>query len=71
MDNKLDYQLLFMQALVDTSKQVTDKLKQDNDELKKKLNKHDFEFSEIKILIKQVLFQNKNSLTDKIDFSKA
>ena len=71
MDNKLDYQLHFMQALVDTSKQVTDKLKQDNDELKKKLNKHDFEFSEIKILIKQVLFQNKNSLTDKIDFSKA
>ena len=37
LDNKLDYQILVMQASVDTNKQVTDELNQDNDELKKKL----------------------------------
>ena len=30
-----------MQALVDTNKKVTDEINQDNDEPKKKLNKHD------------------------------
>ena len=67
MDNKLDDQLLFMKFSVDTNNQVTDKPKQDNNELKKKLNKHDFDFSEIKTLLNKFLVQNQTSLPGKID----
>ena len=60
MDNKLDDQLLVMQASVDANKQVTDEIKQDNYELKKKLEKNDFGFSEIKALLNKVLGQNQS-----------
>ena len=43
MDYNLDGKLLVIQDLVDTNKQVTYELKQDNDELKKKLNRYEFE----------------------------
>ena len=69
MDKKLYDHILFMKSLVYTNKQVTDELKHDSDELDKKLIKHDFEFSDIKTLLKQVLFQNKNSLPDRMGFT--
>ena len=47
--------------MVDTSKQVASKLKKDNDKLNKKLNKHNFELSKIRILIYEVLVKNQNS----------
>ena len=47
-----------MQDLEDTNKKVTDKLNQDNDELNKKLNKHDSILEDTKTLIKQALVKN-------------
>ena len=35
MYNNLDYHILIMKALVDNNNEVTDEIKQDNDELKK------------------------------------
>ena len=48
MDNKLDDQLLVMQASVDANKQVTDEIKQDNYELKKKLEKTTLDFPRLR-----------------------
>ena len=62
MDNKLDYRVLFMQALIDTNNQINYDLKQDYNKLKKKLNKHDFKYSEIKELLNKVLVQYQNFL---------
>ena len=39
MDNKSDDQIIFMQAPININKQIPDELKQDCDELNKKLNK--------------------------------
>ena len=64
IDNKLDEHILFMQYLVDTNKKV-------NDELKKKLNKHDSGLYKIKTLHKQVLVQNQIYSPDKMDSPKA
>ena len=51
MDNKLDEQLISTQDLMDDNKE-------DTDDLKKKLNKHNSGFYEIKTLIKQIMVQN-------------
>ena len=61
MNNKVYYQLLVIQALVDNNKRVTDKIKQNNDELKKKLNRNYFEFSEIKLLLNRFMGHNQTS----------
>ena len=61
-----DENILVVKALVDTNKQVNDELNQDCDEINKKLNKHDFEFSEIKALLNMVLVYNQTSLPDNI-----
>ena len=71
MNNKLNEQILVMQTLAYTNRQVTSKLKQYNDEIKNKLNKHEYYLDEINTLLKQVLVKNKNSLTDKMDPPKA
>ena len=63
MDNKLDYRVLFMQALIDTNNEINYDLKQDYNKLKKKLNKHDFKYSEIKELLNKVLVQYQNFLS--------
>ena len=47
-----------MQDSIDTNKQATDKLKKDCNDLKKKLNKHSFGFSDIKAFLNKVLGQN-------------
>ena len=60
-----------MKYLVDTNKKVTNKLKQDNDELKNKLNKNYSDLDEIKTLLKYVIVQDQNSLTDNMDSTKA
>ena len=67
MDNKLDYQILVMQASVDTNKQVTDELNQDNDELKKKLKKRESNFGYTKTLLKTLLVQNQTSSPENMD----
>ena len=67
MDNNLDEQILFMKALVDSKKQVTDEINQDDIELKKKLNKHYYDLDEIKTILKQVLVQNQNFSPDRMD----
>ena len=51
MYNKLDGQFLILQALVDANKKNTD-------ELKKTLKKHEPKFTEIKIIIKQMMVRN-------------
>ena len=60
IDNKFYGQFLIMQDSVNTNKKFTGELNQDNDELKRKLNKHDSDLYEIKTLIKKVLVQNQN-----------
>ena len=61
MDKNLDYPLLVLKYSADTNKQVTDKLKQDHDELNKKQNKHDFEFYKIKTFLNKFLVKNQTS----------
>ena len=67
----MDDQLLAMQDYIDTNKQATDELRKYCDDLKKKLNKHYSEFSNIKTFINKVLGNNQNSLTDNMDSTKA
>ena len=67
MDNKLYYQLLVSQDLVDNNNQVTDEIKQDNDELNKTLNKDDFGFYKIKAILIKVPVQNKNPSPENMD----
>ena len=59
-----------MQASVETNKQVTDEINQDNFELNKKLNKHDFEFSDIKAFLNNVLVQDCTYYPDNMDPQK-
>ena len=67
----MDDQLLVIQNYIDTNKQATDELRKDCDDLKKKLNKHYSEFSNIKTFINKVLGNNQNSLTDNMDSHKS
>ena len=60
-----------MKHLLDTKNEVTDELKQNNDEFKKKLNTHDSDLDQIKTLIKKVLVQNQTFYPDKLDSPKA
>ena len=60
IDNKLNDHLLFIQYSGVTNKQVTDELKQDNDEIKKKLNIYDLVISKSNKIPKQILVQNQN-----------
>ena len=71
MDFKFYYHLLVMQELVYTNKRGTDELKKDNDEIKKELNKYEFEFANIKALINKVLGQNQYFYPDHMDSQKA
>ena len=64
MDFKFYYHLLVMQELVYTNKRGTDELKKDNDEIKKELNKYEFESANIKALINKVIGHNKTSFPD-------
>ena len=59
-----------MKDLVDTNMQVTDELKQDNDELNKELNKHDSDLDKINTLLKHVMVQNQTPSPDKTDSPK-
>ena len=70
-DNKLVDQILVMPASIYTNKQDTDKIKQYCDDLKKKLSKHDFDFSQIKTLLNKVLGQNKTSSPENIYSTKS
>ena len=56
----MDDHLLFIQYSGVTNKQVTDELKQDNDEIKKKLNIYDLVISKSNKIPKQILVQNQN-----------
>ena len=69
MENKLDGQLFLVKATIYTNKQATYEIKQDFDDIKKKLNKYYFEFYDIKALINNVLGQNKTSSPYKMDSS--
>ena len=60
-----------MKYLVDTNNKVTNELKQDNDKLKKKLNRHDSDLDEIKTLLKKVLVPNQNLLPYTMDSPKS
>ena len=60
MDNKLDDHLLIMQALLYANKE-------DTDELKKNMTKHDSEFSKIKTVLKQMMVQNSHPSPENID----
>ena len=71
MDNKLDFHLPTVKVLVDTNKQVNDELQQYNDELNIILNKYESDFDEIKTLLKQVIFNNQNSLPENMYSRKA
>ena len=71
MNNKVYYQLLVIQALVDNNKRVTDKIKQNNDELKNKLNRNYFEFSEIKLLLNRFMGHNQTSSPEQVDSPKS
>ena len=71
MDNKLDFHLPTVKSLVDTNKQVNDELQQYNDELNIILNKYESDLDEIKTLLKQVIFNNQNSLPENMYSIKA
>ena len=58
MENNLDDQLLFMKSSINTNKQATNELKEDCDGIKKKLNKYDLEFYDVKALLNKVISQN-------------
>ena len=70
MENKLNHQLLIILYLIDANKQATYELKKDCDDLNKKLNKHAFEFDNIKLLLNKVLVQNQTSSIGRIDSPK-
>ena len=70
MEIKLNNQILIILYLIDANKQATDELKQDCDDLNKKLNKHAFEFDNIKLLLNKVLVQNQTSSIGRIDSPK-
>ena len=67
----MDDQILVIQTLVDSNKQITDELKQVCGKLKNKLNKSDFELSEIKALLNKVLVQNQNCSPENMDSPQA
>ena len=71
MENNLDDQLLFMKYLINTNKQATNEIKEDCDGIKKKLNKYDFEFQDVKALLDKVIGHNKTSLTENMDSTKS
>ena len=71
MENKLNGQLLLVKATIYTNKQATYEIKQDFDDIKKKLNKYYFGFYDIKALINKVLGQNKTYLPYNMDSSKS
>ena len=58
MQNNLDDQILFMKYPINTNKQAINELKEDCDVIKKKLNKYDFEFYDVKALLNKVIGQN-------------
>ena len=60
MDNKLYENILIMRALLDSNKE-------DTDELKKNMTKHDSEFSKIKTVLKQMMVQNSHPSPENID----
>ena len=66
IENNLDYQLLFMKSPINTNKQSINELKEDCDDITKKLNKYDFEFKDVKALLNKVIGQNKTSSPEKM-----
>ena len=71
MENNLDNQLLFKKFPINTNKQATDELKEDCDGIKKKLNKYDFGFYDVKALLNKVIGQNKTSSPDNMVSTKS
>ena len=71
MNNKLDDKLLIVQDLAVTKKQVTDELKQDNDEFTKKLIRNDSDLDKINTLLIRVLSQKQTYLTCNRDLTKS
>ena len=71
MDKKLDDQKNFIQYSIDNNKKVTNQTKEYCDDLKKKMNKNDLEYFEIKALLNKVLGQNQISLPGNMDSPKS
>ena len=59
-----------MKSPINTNKQSTNELKEDCDGIKKKLNKYDFEFYDVKALLNKVIGQNKTSSPENMDSTK-
>ena len=70
MYNKLDSHIFVIQALVYNNKKVTGEINLNNDEIKKKLNKHESYLDEIKTTLKQVIVQNKAYFLENMDSPK-